>query len=207
MLEALQIGCVRGSRRLFAALNFRVEPKQALRIAGDNGAGKTSLLRIVAGLLPAEAGEVRWGGQDIHALGEDYRRNLAFLGHANGLKDELSAVENLRQSLAIADVAVGDAQIRDGLRDEGLAAIADLPVRLLSQGQKRRVALAKLAFCGAKRVWVLDEPFAALDAAAVTRLAARLAAYLADGGMLLFTTHQDVALPGAAVQSLRLGEA
>lgn len=207
MLEALQIGCVRGRRRLFAALNFRVEPRQALRIAGDNGAGKTSLLRIVAGLLPAEAGEVRWDGQGIHALGEDYRRNLAFLGHANGLKDELSAVENLRQSLAIADVAVGDAQIRDGLREEGLAAIADLPVRLLSQGQKRRVALAKLAFCGAKRLWVLDEPFAALDAAAVTRLATRLAAYLAGGGMLLFTTHQDVPMPGAAVQSLRLGEA
>jgi len=207
MLEVTQIACVRGSRRLFEAVSFGLEPKQPLRIRGDNGSGKTSLLRIVAGLAPAEAGEVRWDGRGIRELGEDYRRALVFLGHANGLKDDLTAVENLRLSLTLAGVTVDEGAIREQLALQGLSSAADLPVRLLSQGQKRRVALTKLEFCASKPLWLLDEPFAALDASAVGRLAARLAAHLSGGGLLVFTTHQDVELPGAAARSLQLGEA
>lgn len=204
MLDVNQIECVRGSRRLFRNLSLRLEAQQALRVLGENGSGKTSLLRIVAGLSPAEAGSIRWNGKGIRALGEEYRRDLAFLGHANGLKDDLTPQENLRQALALAGVEANAAALRSALDKQGLGAVADLPVKLLSQGQKRRSALARLEFCGGKLLWILDEPFAALDAAAVGRLAATLSAHMQRGGMVLFTTHQDVQLPEARVRSLQL---
>ncbi|HEX7811073.1 MAG TPA: cytochrome c biogenesis heme-transporting ATPase CcmA [Burkholderiales bacterium] len=207
MLEVTKIACVRGSRRLFDNLSFRLESQQALRVLGENGTGKTSLLRIVAGLASAEAGDVSWSGRRIGELGEDYRRQLVFLGHANGLKDDLTPLENLKQALALAGIDATLEAIRDSLQREGLGAAAELPVKVLSQGQKRRAALARLGFCAGKPLWVLDEPFAALDAAAVIRLAATIAGQLRRGGMVLLTTHQEVALPGAAVDSLQLGAA
>lgn len=205
MLEVTQIACVRGSRRLFDGLSFRLESQQALRVLGENGSGKTSLLRIVAGLAPAENGDVSWSGRRIAQLGEDYRRQLAYLGHANGLKDDLSPVENLGQALALAGVDAKADEIRESLRRQGLEAAADLPVKVLSQGQKRRAALARLRFCAGKPLWILDEPFAALDAAAVAGLAATLAEQLGRGGMVLFTTHQEVGLPGVSLRSVDLG--
>jgi heme exporter protein A len=205
MLEASQIECVRGVRRLFRNLSFKLEARQALRVHGENGSGKTSLLRIAAGLSPVDSGAVTWKGNGIGALGEDYRRELLFLGHANGLKDDLTPVENLRHALALAGVMAGDGALRAALDEQGLGATTDLPVQLLSQGQKRRVALARLGFCRSQPLWVLDEPFAALDAASVGRLAGTIAAHLRDGGMVLFTTHQEVALPGAAMRTLELG--
>jgi heme exporter protein A len=207
MLEVTQITCVRGSRRLFDNLSFQLGPRQALRILGENGSGKTSLLRIVAGLAPAESGDIAWSGKTVGALGEEYRRQLAFLGHANGLKDDLTPLENLKLALALAGIGTKANSLRDALERQGLDAAADLPVKVLSQGQKRRAALARLEFCAEKILWVLDEPFAALDAAAVARLAATLAKQLQRGGMVLFTTHQEVELPGAAVRSMQLGAA
>lgn len=205
MLEVTQITCVRGSRRLFDNLSFRLEAQQALRILGENGSGKTSLLRIVAGLAPVESGAIAWSGNPIGELGEDYRRELAFLGHTNGLKDDLTPLENLRLALALAGIGADTGSLRGALERQGLEAAADLPVKVLSQGQKRRAALARLEFCADKLLWVLDEPFAALDAAAVSRLAAALAKQLQRGGMVLFTTHQEVELHGAAVRSMQLG--
>jgi heme exporter protein A len=205
MLEASQIECVRGSRRLFRNLSFRLEPHRALRVLGENGSGKTSLLRIVAGLAQAESGSVRWNGATLRALGEDYRRQLLFIGHHNGLKEDLTALENLRFGLALSGVPVQTDDLREGLQARGLGAVAGLPVKLLSQGQKRRVALTGLAFSGARALWVLDEPFAALDTASVSRLAAELSAHLDRGGMVMFTTHQEVDLPGAAMGSVELG--
>jgi heme exporter protein A len=205
VLEAQQIECVRGSRRLFRNLSFRVEAGQALRVRGENGAGKTSLLRMVAGLSPAEAGRILWRGAPVRPATEDYRHSLAWLGHANGLKDDLTPLENLRHALAQADIGATDAALRDGLKEMGLAAAMDLPVRLLSQGQKRRAALARLQFSGDRPLWILDEPFAALDVAAAARLAATMRAHLDAGGLVLYTTHQEVDLPGTAVQSLELG--
>ena len=205
MLEASQIECVRGSRRLFRDLSFRLEAHQALRVRGENGSGKTSLLRIVAGLSPAESGRVSWNDGNIHTLGEDYLRDLLFLGHSNGLKDDLSPVENLRYALALAGVVADEPALRESLAEQGLAAIADLPVKLLSQGQKRRVALTRLSFSAEKPLWILDEPFTALDAAAVERLARTITKQLQRGGMLMFTTHQEVALPGTTMRTLELG--
>ena len=205
MLQARQIECTRGNRRLFHDLSFRLEAKQALRVGGENGSGKTSLLRMLAGLSPVEAGEILWKEGRIAALGEEYRRNLAFLGHSNGLKDDLTAVENLRYALALAGLEAGDIALRAALGAQGLASVADLPARLLSQGQKRRVALCRLGFSADKPLWVLDEPFAALDAASVARVAAVVVAHLRTGGMAIFTTHQEVDLTGVQVCPLELG--
>ncbi|HEV8646276.1 MAG TPA: cytochrome c biogenesis heme-transporting ATPase CcmA, partial [Burkholderiales bacterium] len=191
MLEASQIECVRGNRRLFRDLSFRLEAHQALRVRGENGSGKTSLLRIVAGLSPAESGSVSWNKGNIRALGEDYLRDLLFLGHSNGLKDDLSPVENLRYALVLAGVGADDPALRAALAEQGLTAVADLPVKLLSQGQKRRVALARLSFSAQKPLWILDEPFIALDAASVGRLARTITEQLQRGGMVMFTTHQE----------------
>lgn len=205
MLEATQIECVRGSRRLFRDLSFRLEAHQALRVRGENGSGKTSLLRIVAGLSPAESGSVTWNHGNIRALGEDYLRDLLFLGHSNGLKDDLSPVENLGYALALAGIAASQPALRAALAEQGLAAVADLSVKLLSQGQKRRVALARLPFCAQKPLWILDEPFIALDAGSVERLANTITKHLQRGGMVMFTTHQEVALPGKTMRTLELG--
>ena len=204
MLEATQIECVRGSRRLFRDLSFRLEAHQALRVRGENGSGKTSLLRIVAGLSPAESGNVTWNHGNIRALGEDYLRDLLFLGHSNGLKDDLSPVENLRYALALAGIGADVPVLRAALAEQGLAAVADLPVKLLSQGQKRRVALTRLPFSAQKLLWILDEPFIALDAASVERLAKTITKQLQRGGMVMFTTHQEIELPGTA-RTLDLG--
>jgi heme exporter protein A len=205
MLEASQIECVRGNRRLFRDLSFRLEAHQALRVRGENGSGKTSLLRIVAGLSPAESGSVSWNEGNIRALGEDYLRDLLFLGHFNGLKDDLSPVENLRYALVLAGVGADEPALRAALAEQGLAAIADLPVKLLSQGQKRRVALARLSFSAQTPLWILDEPFIALDAASVERLARTITRQLQRGGMVMFSTHQEVELNGAAMRTVDLG--
>jgi heme exporter protein A len=205
MLAASQIECVRGNRRLFRDLSFRLEAHQALRVRGENGSGKTSLLRIVAGLSPPESGRVSWNDDNIRTLGEDYLRDLLFLGHSSGLKDDLSPVENLRYALALAGVVANEPELRESLAEQGLDAIADLPVKLLSQGQKRRVALTRLSFSAEKPLWILDEPFTALDAAAVERLARTITKQLHRGGMVMFTTHQEVALPGTTMRTLELG--
>lgn len=205
MLQARQIECTRGNRRLFHDLSFRLEAKQALRVGGENGSGKTSLLRMLAGLSPPQAGEILWGDARIAALGEDYRRDLVFLGHANALKDDLTPVENLRSALLLAGHAVSEPALREALAGQGLASVVDLPARLLSQGQKRRVALARLGFCADKPLWVLDEPFAALDAASVGHVASAVTAYLRGGGMVVYTTHQEVGLAGVQMRSLELG--
>jgi len=205
MLQAREIECVRGNRRLFCNLSFRLEANQALRVGGENGSGKTSLLRMVAGLSPVDSGKILWKEGPIAASGEHFRRDLLFLGHANGLKDDLTPVENLKHALALAGMSVGDAALRNVLAEQGLAGVAHLPVKLLSQGQKRRVALARLWFSTDKPLWVLDEPFAALDTASVGRTVAIVLAHLRSGGLVLYTTHQEVDLQDARVQCLELG--
>ena len=205
MLEVRQIECIRGDRRLFHGLSFRLEAKQALRISGENGSGKTSLLRMVAGLSPTQGGEIHWNDVRITVLGEDYRRELVFIGHANGLKEDLTPLENLQHALALAGGPVDCRELRAAFVQQGLAATASLPVKLLSQGQKRRVALMRLLFSTDKALWILDEPFGALDAAAIARIERLLVAHLHRGGMLLYTTHQEVALAGARSQSVELG--
>ena len=205
MLEVSDLACVRGERTLFTDLSFSLDSGTLLRIAGANGSGKTSLLRIICGLsLPAD-GEVRWKGEKIRALREDYWKNLVYIGHANALKDDLTAVENLGIGAALAGRTIGDAAALEALDQLGIARCAQLPVRVLSQGQRRRVTLARLIVCKASPLWVLDEPFTALDVAAVSLMERLIGEQLAGGGTIILTTHQEVTIASAAQQRIDLG--
>ncbi len=164
MLEADNLECVRGERRLFAGLNFKLEAGELLYLQGRNGSGKTSLLRMLIGLLPPEAGEIRWQGTSIKAQGDDFRADLCYLGHLNAIKEELTPLENLLAAARLADEDLSEDDALDALEQVGLAGREDLACKYLSQGQKRRVALARLV--KEKRpLWILDEPFVALDTA------------------------------------------
>jgi len=194
MLEANEISCVRGNRKLFRQLSFRVEEGSALRIHGANGAGKTSLLRIIAGLSPLMEGRIAWGGQTLAEAGDDYSKQLAFVGHANALKSYLSPYENLRIGLAVQGMRVFGGAVRAALEKEGLAQLADMPTQWLSAGQQRRVALTRFAFAQGRKLWILDEPFSSLDDDAVKRVSERLARHARDGGVVVYTTHQNVTI-------------
>jgi heme exporter protein A len=193
MLDANDLECLRGTRRLFAGISFRLAPGECLQVQGANGSGKTSLLRILCGLARPERGEVRWNGEPIGALGDDYRADLAFCGHANALKEDLTPTENLAASGALHGMQPTHEAIRAALDAFGVRNLEALPVRALSQGQKRRVALARLALC-AHKLWILDEPVAALDARAAEALAALLDSQLAKGGIVVLTSHQPIGL-------------
>lgn len=198
MLKATDLECVRGERCLFRGLGFALGAGECLHVAGDNGAGKTSLLRILAGLLAPTHGEVRWDGRDILRAREEYGADLAFVGHLNGIKDELTVLENLRLEAALRGRDASEAAALDALEAVGIAELADLTVRQLSQGQKRRTALARLCGAARARIWILDEPFNALDAGAVAILNGLLERQLSTGGSVVLTAHQAPALPAAA---------
>ncbi len=193
-LQAHQISCVRGERQLFGAIDVEIGPGDALRLAGANGSGKTSMLRILAGLLAPERGEVRWHGKAIGACRDSYHAALVYIGHAGALKDDLLAWENLAFAQALGGQTLTETAARSALQALGLGRAAALPTRALSQGQRKRLALARLACNPQASLWLLDEPFSALDAAATATLTATIDAHLARGGMLVYTTHQDVAL-------------
>lgn len=200
MLEAAQLECQRGGRTLFRALSFALQPGELLRIAGANGSGKTSLLRILCGLLAPTEGEVRWKGEPIRSLREEYSRKLVHVGHAAGLKDELTPAENLAFTCTFAGVAASDAEAQQALARLGVA--EKKPVKQLSQGQRRRAALARLALSPQVPLWLLDEPFAALDAVAIGVVEKLIGEHASRGGAVVFTTHQDPGLAGARVIEL-----
>jgi heme exporter protein A len=199
VLDAVDLECIRGDRLLFRALSLAMQPGQLLRVTGANGSGKTSLLRILCGLLQPTGGEVRWRGLAIGRQREEFCANLVFVGHLNGLKDDLTALENLSFAASLAGVEVDARRAHGGLASFGVAHCADLPAKFLSQGQRRRVALARLALSAAVPLWILDEPFSALDAAAVAELERMLTAHIAAGGMVVLTTHQEVTVDAQAV--------
>lgn len=203
MLSALNLACLRGDRLLFKQVDFELKAGGLLYILGENGCGKSSLLRLLCGLLIPEIGDVFWNGQSIKQESEAYHSNLFYLGHLNGLKDDLTALENLQLSAKLAGNDVGEDQVLAALTAIGIARCANLPVRVLSQGQKRRVALARLWLTDSQ-LWILDEPFAALDAASINVLASHLTQHLSNGGMSIVTTHQDVVIGAQATQTLRL---
>ncbi|MCX8085582.1 MAG: cytochrome c biogenesis heme-transporting ATPase CcmA [Rhodocyclaceae bacterium] len=198
MLTARHLACVRGERRLFSGLDFAVGAGQWLHVQGENGAGKTSLLRILAGLAPPAAGEILWHGEPIGRLGEDYRRELLFLGHHSAVKEELTPLENLLFAARLDECALSEAAALKALARFGLKGREALPVRFLSAGQKRRVLLARLAVRQA-RLWILDEPFTALDVKAVDMLSALIVEHVEGGGIAILTSHQTIPLPGGQV--------
>lgn len=199
MLEALSVGCARGERRLFSGIGFTLAAGQLLRVAGANGSGKTSLLRILCGLLTPAEGEVRWNSATIGSQRDEYHRSLVYIGHLNGLKDELSPLENLEVAATLVGLPAGLEARLAALDAFGLAPSADAAVRYLSQGQRRRVALARLALSAAVPLWILDEPFTALDTHAVSRLEGLIAGHLRSGGMVVLTTHMEVSIAAAEV--------
>lgn len=203
-LHARALALARGERLLFASLSFTVAAGQALRVLGANGAGKTSLLRVLCGLSRPDEGEVLWHGQDIRSERAVYAAGMAYVGHADAVKHDLLAWENLAYG-ALAGQRGARAAALALLEAEGLGAQAMLPARALSQGQRRRLALARLQLCAHASLWILDEPFSHLDAAACARLAAQLEHHCAQGGMLVYTSHGDDTLAGAALLDLNAG--
>jgi heme exporter protein A len=203
-LQAHQLACTRGERQLFRDLNFDVKGGDALWVAGTNGSGKTSLLRMLCGLsMPAE-GSVRWHGENIRTTREEFHSKLIYIGHASGVKDDLLAWE----SIVIASTLSGKPVTRDdacqALEKMGLPQVMELPVRVLSQGQRKRVALARLQLNISAPLWILDEPFTALDQRSIADLCSTLNAHLANGGMVIYTTHQEIALTARRTMRLDL---
>lgn len=204
MLSAGALQCIRGDRALFTDVGFELNPGELLHVKGLNGSGKTSLLRMLCGLvLPAE-GTITWGSSPISSLKEDYYRDLLYIGHNSGIKAELTAIENLKIACLLNDLRISEDQAWDALGKIGLKGREDLPTKVLSQGQKRRVVLARMLVTQAK-LWILDEPFTALDVGAVAMLQQILADHLDTGGMIILTTHQAFTLPSGAVTFLELG--
>ena len=203
MLEVSHLECVRGERSLFAGVGFRLDGGEMLYVHGKNGSGKTSLLRILCGLAHPAAGEVRWRGTSIGKLGEDFRRELCYLGHHNAIKEELTPLENLLASAKLAGEVLDEGAALDALEMLGLAGREDLACRYLSQGQKRRVALARLVN-ERRALWILDEPYVALDAAAIDLVAGLIGAHLQRGGLVVLTTHQAVDVAAGTIRELRL---
>jgi heme exporter protein A len=196
MLEAIDLECQRGERLLFTGLNFAVAPGTCLHVAGPNGAGKTSLQRILCGLLQPAAGEVRYKGENIRTLREEFWQALAYVGHHNGVKDDLTAEENVYFAAGLAGRVAHRDEVRRALAAVGLAGFEAQLARHLSQGQKRRVALARLFLAAQAPVWILDEPFTALDVRGVAALSELIAEHLQRGGVVILTTHQDVPIAG-----------
>jgi heme exporter protein A len=194
-LRATDLECVRGDRVLFSELRFELRPGQLMAIEGANGAGKTSLLRIVAGLSPPSDGEVLWRNHRIDRRRADYCSEMIYLGHNGGLKMDLSPLENVKLWLTLAGSPLADPVIEDALAEAGLAGYQSAPTRILSAGQRQRTSLTRLLL---RRVplWILDEPFTALDAAGLKLVRWLLDRHAAGGGMAILTSHQPIEVSG-----------
>lgn len=204
MLAANDLSCVRGERALFSGISFSLQPGELLHVHGRNGSGKTSLLRMLCGLSTPVQGEILWQNQSLRALGDEFYAAVTYLGHQNAIKDELTAIENLRTSASLAGKELSDSEACTGLQAMGLAGKEDLQAKVLSQGQRRRLALARLPL-GKSLLWLLDEPLAALDTVGVTLVENMLDAHLLKGGMAVVTTHQPIKVSAGLTRHLHLG--
>lgn len=203
-LRLKDLACERGGRPLFSGLNAELRAGQLLRVQGANGAGKTSLLRMVCGLLGPSQGQVLWQGEPVATACQALGHHRVYIGHAAGLKDDFSPLENLRLACALAAAPVDEVAARRALQLAGLRGHEHTHVRRLSQGQRRRSVLARLALQPAPALWVLDEPFNALDVGAVEWLCGLLREHLHQGGLAVLTSHQDIEIDAASQQVLSL---
>lgn len=205
MLSIHDLACERGERLLFHNLDFELATGEALLVRGGNGRGKTSLLRILCGLSMPAAGAVRWRGEPIGKVHEQYGREMAYIGHANGIKDDLTPLENLRLAAALGGRDLDNATAMAALERVGLSRCLDFPARVLSFGQRRRVALAGLMTAGAL-LWILDEPLTGLDVQGVAMVEQMIRDHVVAGGLVIMTTHQPLALDGVTPKILSVGE-
>lgn len=192
-LVVSNLAVVRGERMLFDKLNFELKNGTVLYLQGANGAGKTTLLRMLCGLTQPYAGSIDWNSESIASLAEEYSKHVLYIGHLPGIKEDLTALENLQFSLALLGTEVSSTQATEALSMLGLAKALNLLTRMLSQGQKRRVVLARL-WLQQLPLWILDEPFTALDATATDLLKKKIENFANAGGMVVMTSHQDFAL-------------
>jgi len=204
-LEVNNLQCIRGEKELFSGLSFALKSKQLMRIEGQNGTGKTTLLRTLCGLYLPDQGEVLWHNISIKKQAEEYLKDLFFLGHNNAIKADLNALENIRINTALTGNKYTDDALLEALDDIGLFGSEYKPTAHLSQGQKRRVALAALLLSKAK-LWILDEPFVALDGFAVKLLQDVIAKHVENDGMVILTTHQEVPLTSGEIIRINLDQ-
>jgi heme exporter protein A len=205
VLKADNIVGVRGDRLLFEKVNFEMSQGSVLYLQGANGTGKTTLLRMLCGLSKPYAGNISWCGENIDALAEEFYKDVLYIGHLSGIKEDLTALENLQFSIALSGKRVTEKQTAEVFNALGLSKGLNLPTRMLSQGQKRRVALARLWLQDAP-LWILDEPFTALDISATELLKQKIEVFARDGGMVIMTTHQEFTLNIPKFSQLRLDE-
>jgi heme exporter protein A len=205
MLDAASLECVRGQRRLFHRLSFNLPPGHVLWVLGPNGSGKTSLIRMLCGLLRPDAGEVRWRGEEVRASSDSFHADLLYLGHAPAVKGDLTSVENVRFGLAQTGLGADAHEAEAALNEFGLAGRERLLARFLSAGQQRRVGLSRLALARSKPLWLLDEPFTALDSQAVELVQSHLTRHVMGGGTVVLASHHDISFAGTPVQRLQLG--
>jgi heme exporter protein A len=201
MLKASALTCVRGEKQLFSGLNLTVSAGECLHVRGENGVGKTSLLRLLTGISKPESGEVLWNDVSIAREPANYHRALLFLGHRDALKEDLTALENLQLYAALDDIQLAEDKALAALWRFGLRGREYLPVNCLSAGQKRRVLMARMLTRQAK-LWILDEPFNALDVHAVQALQGLIAEHLEQGGLVVLTSHQEIYLSQVKVLDL-----
>lgn len=205
MLVAHELACERGGRLLFRNLDFELNEGEALLVRGGNGHGKTSLLRILCGLSAPVAGEVSWRGEPIGRMHEQYGREMAYVAHANGIKEELTPLENLRLAAELAGRKLDVEKAEAALKRLGLSRCMDFPARVLSFGQRRRVALAGLLTAGAL-LWILDEPLTGLDVNGVAMIEQMIGDHVAAGGMVIATTHQPLTLGELTPKIVSVGD-
>lgn len=202
LFEVKELECWRGDRCLFSGLSLALSAGEALQVVGPNGSGKTTLLRAVCGLTRPELGDLIFRGASLDGNPRTFRSELVYIGHENGLKSELTALENLR---ALRDMSAQrrGLSLHAALKRVGLEDFEDRPVRTLSSGQRRRVALARLLVAQAT-LWLLDEPFTALDQAGARLVNALVEAHLDAGGGIIFTSHIPLALTKGSPRQLML---
>lgn len=203
ILAFTDLGCSKGGRQLFKGVHCTVPAGRWLHVAGANGIGKTSLLRMLCGLSPIESGDILWNGQSIRMRRGSFQRDLSYLGHLNGLQESMTVQENLAFATALRGHAPDVKAVAATLARFGVGGRGGQLVRHLSQGQKRRVALARLSLSPA-RLWVLDEPFVAMDDSGVSMLSDLIAGHLAQGGITVLTSHQRVDIGQVPAQILEL---
>ncbi len=202
-LSANDLSAVRGERLLFKQLNFSLKNGTVLYLQGANGTGKTTLLRMLCGLSKPYSGVINWCGNNINDLAEEFHQHVVYIGHLPSIKEDLTALENLQFSLALTGGLFNLAQANEVLNMLGLARGLHLPTRMLSQGQKRRVALARL-WLQDLPLWILDEPFTALDVDATKLLKQKIERFANAGGMVVLTTHQEMLIDAPNFMQLRL---